>query len=156
MIARRSTFARAIIAAVILSVALSGCASTPDALKQATADQLQAGVRSVTTAASAGDFASAQAALDTLQADLLAAASAGELTGSRSAEIQSAINLVGADLDAAILAGAPTPLPASTSTPTSTPSPTPTKETKPGKGNDDENDDDDDDDDKKGGRGKDD
>ena len=151
MIARRSIFARATIAVVIFSVTLSGCASTPDALKQATADQLQAGVRSVTTAASAGDFAGAQAALDSLQADLLAAASAGDVPGSRSAEIQSAINLVGADLDAAILASAPTPKP------TPTPTPTPTKESKPGNGNDRGDDKDDhDDDDKGGGKGKDD
>jgi hypothetical protein len=138
--ARRSTFARAAIAVVILSVTVSGCASTPDALKQATADQLQAGVLSVTTAASAGDFGSAQAALDSLQADLLAAAAAGDVTGSRSAEIQSAINLVGADLDAASAAAI------EAAKPTPTPTPTPTKDSKPGKG----------DDDKKGGKGKDD
>lgn len=145
MSARRSTFARAAIAVVVLSAALSGCAGTPDDLAPATADRLQDGVRSVTAAASAGDFASAQAALDSLQADLLDAASAGDVTGSRSAEIQSAINLVGADLDAAseaaIEAAKPTP----------TPTPTPTEDSRPGKG------DDKGDDDKGGGkRGKDD
>lgn len=148
MSARRSTFARAAITVVILSVTMSGCASTPDALEQATADQLQAGVRSVTTAASSGDFESAQAALDSLQADLLAAASAGDVTGSRSAEIQSAINLVGADLDAASAAAI------EAAKPTPTPTPTPTEDSKPGKG--DKGDDDKGDDDKKGGKGKDD
>ena len=149
MSARSTTVTRAAIAVVILSVALSGCASTPDALAQATADRLQAGVRSVTAAASAGDFESAQSALDSLQADLLAAASAGDVTGSRSAEIQSAINLVGADLDAASAAA----IEAAKPTPTPTPAPAPTKESKPGKGDDKGNDDDDDD---KGGKGKDD
>ena len=148
MRARSTTFARTALAVVILSVALSGCASAPDALAQATADRLQAGVRSVTAAASAGDFASAQSALDSLQADLLDAASAGDVTGSRSAEIQSAINLVGADLDAASAAAI------EAAKPTPTPTPTPTKDSKPGKGND--KDDKDDDDDKKGGKGKDD
>ena len=149
MSARRSTFARTALAVVILSVALSGCASAPDALGQATADRLRAGVGSVTAAASAGDFEGAQAALESLQADLLAAASAGDVTGSRSAEIQSAINLVGADLDAASAAAI------EAAKPTPTPTPTPTEDSKPGKG-DDKDDDKDDDDDKKGGKGKDD
>lgn len=144
MSVRSSTFARTALAVVILSVALSGCAGTPEDLSQATADRLQAGVRSLTTAASAGDFTSAQTALDSLQADLLDAASAGDVTGSRSAEIQSAINLVAADLDAASAAAI------EAAKPTPTPTPTPTRDSKPGKG------DNNDDDDKKGGKGKDD
>jgi len=152
---RGSTYPRAAIAVVILSLTLSGCASAPDALKQSTADQLQTGVQSVTAAASAGDLRGALAALDELQADLLRKVSAGEVTGSRSAEIQSAINLVGADLDAAIEASTPAPPPV--------PAPEPTMSSKPGKGDDNDdkddkdNDNDDEDDDKKDrGKGRDD
>ncbi|TFD74252.1 hypothetical protein E3T54_15890 [Cryobacterium sp. Sr8] len=134
---------RAALAAVILAVALSGCASDPSALEQPTAERLQTGVRAVATSAAAGDYTSAQSALGALQADLLAASAAGEVTGERSARIQSAINLVGADLNAAIEAAKPAPVL------TQTPTPTPTKDSKPGKGNDE------DDDDKKG-NGKDD
>lgn len=121
---------RAAVAAVILALSLSGCAAAPPALDQPTAERLQNGVRSVTTAVSAGDYADAQSALDALQADLLAAASAGAVTGERSARIQTAINQVGADLAAAIEAATPTP----------TPTPTPTEDSKPGKDNNKDND----------------
>lgn len=121
---------RAAIAAVILAVTLSGCAGDPSALGQSTAERLQTGVRAVATSAAAGDYTSAQSALDTLQAGLLAASAAGEVTGERSARIQSAINLVGADLNAALEAAKPAPAL------TQTPTPTPTKDSKPGKGND--------------------
>lgn len=115
---------RAAVAAVILALTLSGCASEPPALDQSAAGRLQTGVLSVTTAVSAGDYADAQAALDALQADLLAAASAGDVSGERSARIQSAIDRVGADLDAAIEAARPTP------------TPTPTEDSQPGKDGD--------------------
>lgn len=118
MTSLRSRFTIAGAALLLVGATLSGCSSSAD-LQQATAAQLQSGVLDVTTAAAAGDYASAQSALDALQADLLAAAAAGQVTAARSAEIQSAINLVSDDLASATVASTPTPTP----TPTAAPGP---------------------------------
>ena len=124
--------ARTAITVFVLAVALTGCATAPAQLKDSAAERLQSGVQDVTASAATGDLAGARSALGDLQADLLAAAAAGEVTGQRSAQIQSAINLVDADLDAAIEASKPveTVAPA----PEPIPTPTPTKDAKPGKG----------------------
>lgn len=98
---------------LLVAASLTGCAPTPPALQAQAAEQLRAGVLAVTTAAAAGDYAGAQTALGSVQADLLEAASAEEVTSARSAEIQAAINLVGADLAAAIAAATPPPAPPS-------------------------------------------
>lgn len=128
MTSLRSRVTVAAAALALVTATLSGCSGAPADLQQTTAAQLQSGVHDVTAAAAAGDYPSARSALDVLQAELLAAAAAGQVTATRSAEIQSAINLVTADLTSAIEAATPTPSPA--------PIPVPTRDSKPGKGND--------------------
>ena len=119
----RARLTIALAAAVLVATALTGCASTPPDLQQTTAALLQAGVQNVTAAAAAGDFEAAQASLETVQADLLTAAAADEVSAARAADIQSALNLVSADLVAAIEASKPeptvAPAPAPSETPTS-------------------------------------
>lgn len=109
---------------LLVAAALTGCSTTPPELEQTTAAQLQAGVQEVTNDAAAADFEGARSALIAVQADLLTAAAAGQVTAARSAQIQSALNLVSADLDAAIIDSAPEP----TMTPTPSPSADPGKD----------------------------
>lgn len=93
------------VAGIVLALAtLAGCAGSPPDLQESTAAKFQLSVLDVTTAAKAGDFLAAQAALDALQADLLTATAAEQVSGTRAAQIQSAINDVGTDLAAAITA----------------------------------------------------
>lgn len=115
-----------IVAATVLLVAgtLSGCSGTSGDLQAAAAKQLQLGVLAVSTAAAAGDFAAARPALGTVQADVLAATKAGQVSPARSSEIQAAITRVAADLAAAIKPGAP----ASTKSPVAPTEPTPSAE----------------------------
>ena len=124
---------------LIAAAALTGCSDSSPDLKPAAASQLQDGVLAVSTAAAAGDFAKAQTALAVVQADVLAATKAGDVTADRSAEIQAAIKLVSSDLAAAIAASTPTPTPEPEPTeepepspePTATPPPTPTPAPEP-------------------------
>lgn len=111
----RTVKARAVAAlsGIVLAVmALTGCSNASADLSGSTASELQTGVLAVTTQAAGGDYAAAQSALDAVQGDLLAAAAAGSVSSKRAAQIQSAINLVGADLSSAIEASKPTPTPA--------------------------------------------
>lgn len=124
----------ALAAAVLVASALTGCGSTPPELQQTTAVQLQAGVQKVTAAAAAGDFEAAQASLEAVQSDLLTAAAADEVSAARAADIQSALNLVSADLVSAIEATKPEP----TVAPAPAPAPAPS-ETSVDKGNDKDN-----------------
>ena len=106
---------------------LAGCATgTPD-LHSDTASGLQDGVLTVSTAAAAGDFAGAQAALDVVQADLTAASAANGVTAARAAEIQAAIDLVASDLVAEIESGAPVEAPVETEVPAETEAPVQTE-----------------------------
>jgi hypothetical protein len=91
------------VAGIVLALTtLAGCASAPPELQETAAANFQLSVLDVTTAAKAGDYATAQAALDELQADLLTATAAEQVSGTRAAQIQSAINAVAGDLAAAI------------------------------------------------------
>ncbi|HYI34270.1 MAG TPA: hypothetical protein VEX88_12485 [Glaciibacter sp.] len=91
------------VAGIVLALTtLAGCASAPPELQETAAANFQLSVLDVTTAAKAGDYASAQAALDELQADLLTATAAEQVSGTRAAQIQSAINAVADDLADAI------------------------------------------------------
>jgi hypothetical protein len=93
------------LAGIVLALTtLAGCASAPPELQATAAANFQLSVFDVTTAAKAGEYAAAQAALDDLQADLLTATAAEQVSGTRAAEIQRAINAVGRDLAAAIKA----------------------------------------------------
>jgi uncharacterized low-complexity protein len=101
-----------VVTAFLLLGALTGCAGDRADLASSTANRLQSEVLEVSTKAASGDFPGAQSSLSALQADLLTAAAAGQVTAERSAKIQSAINLVSADLAAAIAASTPAPAPA--------------------------------------------
>jgi hypothetical protein len=102
----------AVLAGMVLAVvSLTGCSNPPADLSESTATRLQTGVLAVSTHAAGGDYAAAQASLGAVQGDLLAAAAAGSVSSQRAAQIQSAINLVSADLSAAIEASKPTPSP---------------------------------------------
>ena len=116
---------------LIAGSALTGCSGGEPELKAAAAKQLQSGVLTVTTAAADGDFATAQSALANVQADVLAAAAAGDVTKERSQEIQAAIKLVSADLEAAIDAETPPPTEAPEPTEEPAPSEEPTTEPEP-------------------------
>ena len=91
--------------AVVMATALAGCSAAATELDADTAQALQSGVKSVTVAAAAGDFATAQTELSAVRGTL--AGSADRLTASRTTTIQTAIDLVDADLAAAIAASAP-------------------------------------------------
>lgn len=106
---------------------LTGCATGTSALTADTAAGLQDGVLTVSEAAANGDFAGAQSALATVQADLTAASTGDGVTDARAAEIQAAIDLVATDLAAALAAGTPaeTPDEAPVQTPAETEAPTP-------------------------------
>jgi ribosomal protein S20 len=113
-------------AACLFSItALTGCTQTSSDLGASTASALQASVRAVTTAAAAGDIATATTALDQLQSQLLDASANGQLSADRSTRIQASIDLVRADLVAATPPAPPTPAPTVTVTPTPSPTKTP-------------------------------
>ena len=133
---------RAVLAAATILIAgsaLTGCSGGEAELKASAAKQLQSGVLSVTTAAADGEYATAQSALANVQADVLEAAAAGDVTADRSKEIQAAIKLVAADLAAAIAKEKPAPTqapepteePAPSEEPTAEPEPEPTVEPEP-------------------------
>ena len=83
---------------VLLSGAtLLGCAPQPD-ISDSAAQTLQQSVQQVATLASTGDPAAATAELDALQGSLDAAVDSGDVTAERSQTIQSAVDLVRADL----------------------------------------------------------
>ncbi|MBB5632705.1 hypothetical protein BKA04_000928 [Cryobacterium mesophilum] len=104
---RRATAAGA--ALLLLAGALSGCAPSGQQLDAGSARQLQASVLAVTTAAAAGDYSEAIAALDTLEEQLTEGTASGAIDSGRSARIQASIDLVRADLAAAEPQPSPTP-----------------------------------------------
>ena len=96
-------------AAMLVTAALSGCAPTEPGLDSAAASKMQESVSAVTEAAAAGDPAGALAALDALEAQLKEDTASGAISADRSARIQASIDLVRADLTAALPEPAPTP-----------------------------------------------
>ncbi|MEV8253233.1 hypothetical protein AB0O95_04615 [Rhodoglobus sp. NPDC076762] len=102
---------RSILAAVIagaLAVSLSACAPTAPDFDPDAASLLQTSVADITDAAAAGDPAAALAALDILQEQLNESTATGAIGAERSAQIQASIDLVRADLIAALPEPAPT------------------------------------------------
>ena len=94
---------------VALVVALSGCALMPHGPESPAALRMQSSVSAVTQAAAAGDPAGAIAALDALEAQLKQDTASGAISADRSARIQASIDLVRADLTAALPTPSPTP-----------------------------------------------
>lgn len=116
-------------AALLLLVgALSGCTPSGQQLDAEAAAQLQASVLAVTSAAAAGEFSEAVAALDALEEQATEATASGAIDPSRSARIQAAIDLVRADL--ATAGPQPTPEPDNSNKPGK---PDPGKKGGPGK-----------------------
>jgi hypothetical protein len=100
----RTRFSVAFAGILLVASALAGCANTSPDLEESAAGSLQAAVLEVTNAAKAGDYLSAQSLLESLQAELLAAAAADQVSASRTAQIQAAINTVSAELSVQIKA----------------------------------------------------
>ena len=93
----------------LVTAALSGCAPIVPGIDSAAASRMQASVSAVTQAAAAGDPAGAIAALDALEAQLKQDTASGAISADRSARIQASIDLVRADLTAALPTPSPTP-----------------------------------------------
>ena len=91
-------------AAMILAgiLLLAGCASPGDGYSDETAQSLQQRVLAVTEAAVAADYPAARLRIDELRAAADDALARGELTEERHQSISSALDLVQADIDAAI------------------------------------------------------
>jgi hypothetical protein len=106
-------------AALLVAAALSGCTPAPPEIGAAAAKELHSSVLAVTQAAATGDIAGALADLNTLEAQLREATASGDVSADRNARIEASINLVRADLTAAL-----PPSPASSPSPT-TSKPTP-------------------------------
>ena len=123
-------------AAVLTIGALTGCTQPPPDISSAEAVKLQTSVMAVTKAAAGGQIAAAISALDALQAKLQEAAASGTVTANRYTRIKASIDLVRADLTAAL---PPTPTPTPTPTVTQTQAPgtrTPVQTSPPGKSKD--------------------
>lgn len=106
---RRRALAGVLLAAAVI---LAGCtppATTPTAWQQT--------VQSVASQASTGDYASALATLDALEAEVVARRDAGEITAQEADGILSRIATVRADLSSLVPAPTPTPTPTVESTP---------------------------------------
>jgi ribosomal protein S20 len=105
----RSTIA-AMTGGLVLMLMLAACAGAPRAIDPTASERLTEAVSAVSADAAAGDAAAASAHLDAVQAELDAAVAAGTVTAARATRIQTAIDLVRADLVAA-LTPAPAPAP---------------------------------------------
>jgi hypothetical protein len=126
----------ALVAAIALAAVLASCAPVPEALSRQASTDLQAGVVAVAESAASGDQAAALARLDALQQALADAVAAGDVTAERAASIQSAIDLVRADLQPA-----PAPSVEPTPQPTADPTVTDNGDDNSGPGNNNGNDD---------------
>ncbi|WJS91890.1 hypothetical protein [Microbacterium testaceum] len=113
MIRRAAPAAGLLLAAAIVLTACTPPAATPTAWQQ--------NVQTVADLASGGDYASALASLDALEADVVARRDAGEISADEADGILSRIATVRADLTSLV----PTPTP----TPTTEPAPTQSSDT---------------------------
>ncbi|WP_066285074.1 hypothetical protein [Arthrobacter sp. B6] len=93
-------------AALVLAASLAGCGPADTGVQRDTARQLQELVLGVSQAAAANDHTAALTALDTLEADVAAAAGTGQVSEDRRRAIMTSITAVRADLIAAIDAAA--------------------------------------------------
>lgn len=91
-----------VVAVVLLASTLSGCTATKAEIGTSVAKSLETSVMTVTKSAAAGDPAAALVALAALQAQLTRATASGAVSADRQARIQASIDLVRADLTAAL------------------------------------------------------
>lgn len=122
MIPRRLRLLRATALATVL--ALSSCAPSTPAPDEAVAAQLEQTVLAVTTAVADEEWAAAAADLDALEVQVDTAVAAGGLNADRAADIRAVIELVRAEIDAALSEPGPEPEPSTKPT-----------DDKPGNGN---------------------
>jgi ribosomal protein S20 len=115
---------RLVVVVALALLALAGCSAAPTDLESTAATDLQTAVVAVATPAAAADYETAITQLDEVQARLDAAIEDGAVSASRAAQIQSAIDVVRADLEAALAEEQETATPEE-----------PAEPTKPGKGN---------------------
>lgn len=106
-LARRHAVLPAAVIAVALSFGLSACTST-----EQTADAMHSSVVQIAERAVAGDFVGALAELELLDRDVTVALDTGRIDPDREQVIRAAIELVRADLEAALAAATPSPAPA--------------------------------------------
>lgn len=105
---RRHAVLPAAAIAVALSFGLSACTSA-----EQTADAMHSSVVQIAERAVAGDFVGALAELELLERDVTVALDSGRIDADREQVIRAAIDLVRADLEAALAAATtPTPAPA--------------------------------------------
>lgn len=97
------TLRRAATVMVVATALLAGCAQAP-AYEPETAERLQAHVLAVSTTTAEGDWAGASTRLLELEASASTALARGEITQERYDAIMSALQLVRADVEAAIAA----------------------------------------------------
>lgn len=109
-------------AALILAAGFALAACAPPA---ATPTAWQSTVQTVAQQASTGDYASALATLDALEAEVTARRDAGEISGEEADGILSRIATVRADLTSLVPAPATTPTPALTEVPVESSEPAP-------------------------------
>ncbi|WP_457966215.1 hypothetical protein M1E17_06320 [Arthrobacter sp. D1-29] len=93
-----------IAAALLLTAALAGCGPADPDLEREAARTLQERVLSLTQAAAASDHTTALKTLDTLESDLAAAVTSGQVSEDRRRTIMTAITAVRADLASAAAA----------------------------------------------------
>ncbi|MGV8851148.1 MAG: hypothetical protein ACOH1M_01100 [Rhodoglobus sp.] len=101
------------VAVALVAVVLAGCSQTAPEIDADAASRMQASVAAVTQAAAVGDAEGALIALEALEAQLKLDTESGAISAERSAQIQASIDLVRADLIAALPAPSPTPTPTS-------------------------------------------
>ena len=88
--------------ALVLAATLAGCSPTETGLPTDTARQFQERVLAVSEAANANDHSTALKTLESLEADVAAAAGTGLVSGERRRRILTSITAVRADLTAAL------------------------------------------------------
>ena len=117
--------------ATLVAVILAGCATPESEISLDVSAQMQDSVVSIAESAAAGDLASATALLDELQKQLDDAVANGDVSAKRAVAIQSAIDVVRADLQAAPVAPVESPPAESTEPPQPTESAEPTESAQP-------------------------
>ncbi|UZX02293.1 mucin-associated surface protein [Arthrobacter sp. CDRTa11] len=98
---RGHRLAAPVAAALLLTAALAGCGPADPGIELEAARTLQEKVLGVTQAAAASDHAAALKTLDTLESDLAAAVTGGQVSEERRRTIMTALSAVRADLASA-------------------------------------------------------
>jgi outer membrane biosynthesis protein TonB len=98
----RKNLVSAVAGAALVLLIASGCQATPQDIAPDRAEAFQSRVLAVTTAVADGGFAAALESLTALQTELDAAAADGTLSFARHQRIEAAMDVVRADIQAAI------------------------------------------------------